>query len=233
MIKAVRVNEIQPPQQDVYAYNPRLDVAPYIPRDAQSALDVGCARGGFDLSLRQALGPRARLIGIEANPEAAQMAASDSEYDEVLTGFFPDVLPEQVDPFDLICFNDVLEHVLDPWEVLRATHRFLTPGGKVMASIPNIQYAPVLWDLARGNFTYTEAGILDRTHLRFFTRRSMIAMFEGTGFTVASIDGINNIIWDRPRIFAGHRRKLRHALGSAQWIQYVVTATPVDASSQR
>lgn len=220
------MSDQQPPQQDVYARNPRLDVAPHIPRAARSALDVGCARGGFDQSLRAALGPEARIIGIEANATAADVARRDSEFDDVLTGYFPQVLDVGVDTFELICFNDVLEHLVDPWDVLRSTHRFLAPGGMVLASIPNIQYAPVVWDLVRGRFTYTEAGILDRTHLRFFTRRSMVEMFEASGFRVDSITGINSILMDHPRLFAGHRRKLRHALGPAQWIQYVVVATP-------
>lgn len=221
----------QPPQQDVYARNPRLDVAPFIPRGARSALDVGCARGGFDTSLREALGTDARLVGVEANPTAADVAQRDSEYDEVLAGYFPQALdPEH--RFDLICFNDVLEHLVDPWSVLRDTHRHLTAGGHVLASIPNIQYAPVLWDLVRGNFTYSEAGILDRTHLRFFTKRSMVDLFESTGFDVVSVNGINNILMDQPHLFRGHRRKLRHALGTAQWIQYVVVATPAVTPGQ-
>ncbi|MFC7361109.1 class I SAM-dependent methyltransferase [Nocardioides astragali] len=227
------MSESQPPQQDVYERNPRQDVAPHIPKHATSALDVGCARGGFDLSLRQALGPRARIVGIEANREAAELAARDSEFDEVLTGYFPHVLEERDVTFDLICFNDVLEHLVDPWTVLRSTHRFLAPDGHVLASIPNVQYAPVVWGLARGRFSYTQTGILDRTHLRFFTRRSMIEMFQSTGFRVVSANGINNITMEYPRLFAGHRRKLRHALGSAQWVQYVVVATSLDVGSQR
>lgn len=166
------MSESQPPQQDVYERNLRQDVARYIPKHATSALDVGCARGGFDPSLRQALGPGARIVGIEANREAAELAARGSEFEKVLTGYFPQVLEDREETFDLICFKDVLAHLVDPWSVLRSTHRFLAPGGHVLASIPNVKYAPVVWGLARGNFNYTEAGILDRTHLRFFTRRT-------------------------------------------------------------
>lgn len=61
----------------------------------------------------------------------------------------------------------------------------------------------------------------------------MIEMFQSSGFRVVSANGINNILMDYPRLFAGHRRKLRHALGSGQWVQYVVIPTSLDASSQQ
>jgi 2-polyprenyl-3-methyl-5-hydroxy-6-metoxy-1,4-benzoquinol methylase len=214
----------QPLQQDVYGYNRRPEVARIVPRTATSALDVGCAVGGFGESLREVLGSNARIVGIDPVEAAAEQARSAGFFDAVHTGYFPDDLPSGEGPFDLISFNDVLEHTVDPWEILSRTREHLTPDGHVLACIPNVQFAPVMWNLLRGDFTYTESGVLDRTHLRFFTRRTMIDMFESSGYEVLVSEGVNNIIREVPAFGRGHRRKLRHLLGPAQWVQYVILA---------
>lgn len=213
-----------PTQSDVYQYNRRPEVAAHIPVTTTSALDVGCAVGGFGESLREVLGPSTRIVGIDPVRTAVETARNGGAFDEVHHGYFPDDLPLASNAFDLICFNDVLEHTVDPWEVLRRTRDRLTPNGHVLACIPNVQYAPVMWNLLRGDFTYTEHGVMDRTHLRFFTRRTMIDLFESSGYEVLTCTGVNNIIRDVPALGRGHRRKLRHLLGPAQWIQYVVLA---------
>lgn len=184
--------------------------------------------GGFGESLRAALGPTAHLVGIDP-VESAIEAARSAGFDAVHTGYFPSGLPAGEGPFDLLCFNDVLEHTVDPWEILRQARDHINPGGHVLACIPNVQYAPVVWNLVRGDFTYTQSGVLDRTHLRFFTRRTMVGLFESCGYSVLTCDGVNNIVRDVPRLGRGHRRKLRHLLGSAQWIQYVIVAKVADA----
>lgn len=214
----------QPTQQDVYLYNRRPEVARLVPRSATSALDVGCAVGGFGESLRGELGSQAHIVGIDPVNEAAERARSAGFFDVVHTGYFPEDLPDGEGPFDLVSFNDVLEHTVDPWRILRQTREHLTPSGHVLACIPNVQFAPVVWNLLRGDFTYTESGVLDRTHLRFFTRRTMIEMFEDCGYEVLASEGVNNIIREVPAFGRGHRRKLRHLLGSAQWVQYVILA---------
>lgn len=214
----------QPIQQDVYAYNQRPEVARFIPQGASSAMDVGCAVGGFGESLRQKLGAAARIVGIDPVPAAAEAARASGHFDVVLDGYYPNHLPDSESVFDLICFNDVLEHTIDPWEVLVQTKSHLTRGGHVLACIPNVQYAPVMWNLIRGDFTYTESGIMDKTHLRFFTHRTMNEMFESCGYRIVASEGVNNIIHDIPALGLGHRRKLRHLLGSAQWMQYVILA---------
>lgn len=81
---------------------------------------------------------------------------------------------------------DVLEHLADPWETLRQVRRVLAPGGTVVASIPNVRHWQVVRDLLEGRWEYAEAGILDRTHRWFFTRRSLARLFEETGFTVGT-----------------------------------------------
>ena len=218
-----------PAQQALYEENERLDVLPYIPPDARSALDVGCARGGFGVSLRKVLGPDARIVGVEAVPAQAAIARKGHGYDEVIDGYFPEALAQAgVEPFDLIAFNDVLEHILDPEDVLVQARDHLAPNGRVVAVIPSIQYAPVVMSLLRGRWDYTDRGTLDRTHVRFFTRATMVEMFERAGYTVELCEGINSVRQEWKQDPSGPRRLakllLERALGDARFLQFVVVA---------
>ncbi|MFM7647125.1 MAG: methyltransferase domain-containing protein [Cyanobium sp.] len=93
---------------------------------------------------------------------------------------------------DCWIFGDSLEHLRDPWQVLRRVHGLLPPGGSVCACIPNAQHWSVQARLCLGQFVYEESGLLDRTHLRWFTPSTMLSLFEDCGFRVLS---------SRPRIF--------------------------------
>lgn len=208
-------------QQDVYFFSERPDVAPDIPSDARSALDVGCGRGGFGAALRQALGPDATIVGIEPVPQQAEKARS-SNFDEVIDGYYPEALQGRDDRFDLICFNDVLEHIVEPWETLRTTHDHLNPGGHVLAAIPNVRYLPVVTGLIAGRWEYQDMGVLDRTHVRFFTRKSMMQMFADAGFEVESVRGANPVFHESRR--HAPLRPLRHLAGPMQWQHYVILA---------
>ncbi len=112
----------------------------------------------------------------------------------------------------------------DPWSALRSARERLSPRGRVLASIPNMRFAPVLWGLLRGRWDYADDGVLDRTHLRFFTRSSIESLFIDTGYVVERCEGINNVVRVYPDRFSGHLRKLRHLLGDTQWTQYAVVA---------
>lgn len=170
-----------------YGFGTRPDMLPFVPMRGR-LLEVGCASGGFAHTLRHA-GFTDEMWGIEPDPEAAARAVD--QFDEVITGFYPDHLPDG-ERFDTVVFNDVLEHLVDPWEALRTTEQVLAPGGVVVASIPNIRYWPVLKELAfRGKWTYTETGTLDRTHLRFFTRETIADMFADAGYTVDRLEPTN------------------------------------------
>lgn len=122
------------------------------------------------------------MIGIEIDPTTAADAAA--RLDEVIVGRYPDDLPVDA-RFDCIVFNDVLEHMADPWSALEATVVHLHPGGTVVASIPNVRNVEVVYPLVtRGTWRYHDQGLLDRTHLRFFTKSSMRDLFEDSGFVV-------------------------------------------------
>jgi 2-polyprenyl-3-methyl-5-hydroxy-6-metoxy-1,4-benzoquinol methylase len=219
----------EPPQQDLYPDQAREEVRPFVPAHATSALDVGCARGGFGVTLRGLLGAEARIVGVEAVPSQAAMARVDHGFDEVIDGYFPDALTDRTERFDVVCFNDVLEHVIDPWALLRETRGWLTPGGTIVAAIPSIQFAPVVLELVRGRWDYRDAGTLDRTHLRFFTRATMIEMFEQTGYVVRRCEGVNDFKDEWLDDHRWMRRLLKRAvvplLKDARYMHFVVEAT--------
>jgi len=175
--------------EDAYAYLdvPRHDMVDFVPVTATRMLDVGCGRGGFGRSVK--LRAELEVTGIEIDPLAASVAAS--RYDHVITGTFPDDVPSGAE-FDCIVFNDLLEHLVDPWGALRAAAGLLAPGGSVVASIPNMRSWPVFWPLlTRGEWRYVSDGVLDRTHLRFFTLASAEEMFTDAGFTIVRAIPIN------------------------------------------
>ena len=205
-------------------YNsPRDDMAPLVPEAATSILDVGCSTGNFGELLRTQRD--AVLWGIDPTPPPMNRP---SPYDRRITGRFPEDLPA-TEPFDCIVFNDVLEHMIDPWTVLAATRSFLSPDGIVVASIPNIRHLSVLAPLlVAGRWNYVDWGVLDRTHLRFFTRKSMIDLFEGAGYQVEHIE---------PHWISGERFAWRRLLGGRfdelAAHQYAVVARPAAPSRSR
>lgn len=200
----------------------RPEILPFVPDGIASVLDVGCGTGGFGALIRERFGPGLRLEGIEP-VGAARERAEHAGFDRVRDGYFPDVL-DATDAFDCIVFNDVLEHLLDPWGALARTIGHLTPGGCVVASLPNILYLPVIARvIARRRWDYTDEGTLDRTHLRFFTRATMLELFSGAGFEVTRIAGINNR-WYTGRW--GRLQPIAPLVGQFQYLQFAIVARP-------
>lgn len=203
-----------------YPFSPRAEVAPFVPRSARSILDVGCGLGGFGATLR-AQRPSLKLWGMETDRRAIEEASR--HYDHLIAGTFPKDLPNDTPSFDCIVFNDVLEHMVDPWAALSAAVQHLTNDGAVVASIPNVRFGRTVLDLVvRGDWAYTDSGILDRTHLRFFTRRTAHQLLETSGYSVHSVHGINWI---------GHARSswsriIPRLLGDFAYTGFVLVATP-------
>lgn len=148
-------------------------------------VDFGCASGYFARLLQT---KNCKIVGVEINEEAAQLAKqfcqtviiADLDFNSV-----SEILPSNT--FDVAVFGDVLEHLRNPWKVLQETKKILTPNGYVIASIPNIAHGDIRLALMQGKFEYQEYGILDNTHLRFFTRKTVQELFEETGYIVESI----------------------------------------------
>jgi len=160
----------------------RSHVADLVPASARRILDVGCNDGTFGAGLLARGGGR-EVWGIEPHDLDAQAAAT--RLTGVATGFYPDALDEVPGTFDCVSFNHVLEHMVDPWQALRATRERLDDGGVIVGELPNVRHLPFLVDLAlRGRFDYVDSGLLDRTHLRFFTRSSAHDLFTSSGYEV-------------------------------------------------
>jgi len=168
-----------------YAPTGLLELIETAPR---RVLDLGCFCGGTGRFLKKRF-PDCELIGIEMLEKAAAMATQ--VYDRVHVGTL-----EQLDfeksgiapsSFDVIVAADVLEHLFNPWQALLRLRPLLAPGGALYVSIPNARNLKLLSELAQGRFDYAGAGILDVTHVRFFTRATAVEMLEQTGFVVDDV----------------------------------------------
>lgn len=189
--------------------------------DARTILDVGCARGAFGAALKAR--SACTVTGIEPFAQAA--AHASQRLDRVLNVPVEAVDFQAIGPFDCITFNDVLEHLVDPWAVLRSARAALSPGGTIVASIPNISHYPVISELVlKGRFAYQDSGVLDRTHLRFFTVDSIRELFPSAGLTIQHMEGLGWTelpLWLRVanRLAGGRFASMRH-------MQYAVVAQP-------
>jgi len=181
-------------QEDYFEYQ-RPEMFQLLPPLAKRVLDVGCGSGVFAQSLKRSFG--CEVWGIE--PDLKSFEKAVLRLDHVVHGYFDDQLKLPAGHFDCIFFNDVLEHMIDPAHALGLAKKLLSPTGKIVASIPNIAHFPTVWRLVmRGQWQYTERGILDRTHLRFFTRQSISALFTEAGFAVEHLAGINEYMGGEP-----------------------------------
>jgi len=160
---------------------PRPELLAQVPLSARRVLDVGCGAGRFGASIKARQG--AHVTGIELNPRAASIAKTRlddvvvADLDEWQVGF-----PSQ--SFDCVVCGDVLEHLRRPDVALRRIHQWLTPDGRLIASIPNVRNHTVLSSLIEGNWTYEPSGLLDQTHIRFFTRFEIERLYYRAGFEI-------------------------------------------------
>jgi 2-polyprenyl-3-methyl-5-hydroxy-6-metoxy-1,4-benzoquinol methylase len=176
-----------------YYEQARHEVLALIPVGTKRLLDVGCSNGATAALAKKQFGIE-YVVGVELFPDAAETARK--RLDEVIEGNIEILtLPYTDDYFDCIICADILEHTQNPWLVLTALRRLISPNGVVIASIPNIGHIVPLLKIAFDRFEYEESGILDKTHLRFFTLHTIKQMFSETGFQIEVISTNKSKSW--------------------------------------
>jgi SAM-dependent methyltransferase len=170
-----------------YFSTARTEIAPLLPDGVLRVLEIGCGDGATLAWLRET-GRCSRAVGIELHAPAA--AAARRHCERVIVGDAEWLLDEAFEqgPFDLVLCLDVLEHMVDPWQFVRRLSDALPPGAQVIASLPNVRHYKVSLPLLfEGRFDYERRGVLDETHLRFFTRRSVKQLFSRAPLSLATI----------------------------------------------
>ncbi|AKG22277.1 class I SAM-dependent methyltransferase [Calothrix sp. 336/3] len=204
----------------------------------KQVIDFGCATGYFAKLLAA---KNCQVTGIELNPKAAKMAekycekviVADLDYISL-----EDILSSQI--FDVAVFGDILEHLRNPWKVLTEIRNFLNPDGYIVASIPNIAHGAVRLNLLQGKFEYTNLGILDDTHLRFFTRETIYDLLEKSGYlidvmeriTLPIFSGSNWIPHLEKNQFDQHILEMIEQDEEADTFQYIIKAFPISIENK-
>jgi len=229
-------------KQSNYYNNINPDLLTAIPLHASQVLELGAGAGALGAAFKRR-NPKAHWIGVELMREAASLAAH--RLDEVIVA---DAEDEQSSlhwdawqgRMDAIVLGDVLEHLRDPWRMLARLSTCLSPQGVVIACIPNVGHWTVIQGLLQGKFTYTDQGLLDRTHLRFFTPQSMLELFNRSGLKPLTMRGreivVNQAGFER---FAESMKAWMSQSGEdpqvlrSRWLslQYVLRAVPVQTSA--
>lgn len=177
-------------EREDYYQHTRPEVAAFLPQEQGRVLEIGCGEGSFGVHLKEAT----EYWGIEPVAEIAERARENVQT-KVLTGIYDDVAGELPDDyFDTVVCNDVIEHMTDHDHFLDDIRTKMKPGGKLVGSIPNIRYLPVLVGLlVKKDWQYEESGVMDRTHFRYFTNKSLRRCFEDHGYSIEEFSGINNL----------------------------------------
>ncbi|CAD7772666.1 Ubiquinone biosynthesis O-methyltransferase [Candidatus Methanoperedenaceae archaeon GB50] len=177
---------IREPLDIDYYRQERKDVEALIPKEARRILDVGCGEGILGKRLLEK-GVK-EVVGVEIEQAVCEKARENLSM--VVCGDIEKIdLPFEERYFDCIVFADILEHLKDPLSVVKKLKKHLKDSGVVVASIPNVRYYQVINMLVDGYWTYGDYGILDRTHLRFFTKKEILALFKNAGFEITTIAG--------------------------------------------
>ncbi|HEX5309209.1 MAG TPA: class I SAM-dependent methyltransferase [Solirubrobacteraceae bacterium] len=207
------------PKSDTYYALGRADVIAHLPRPVGRVLDVGCGEGGAAQPLREA--GASYIAGIEILPEPASRA--EQVYDEVRCGDAIEQVRELSGEFDTVICYDVLEHLYDPYALVEALFEITRPGGVLHVSVPNASHVSLLRDLiVRGTFGYVPYGHRDATHVRWFTRRDIVALVEEAGWRQLRTDPSK--LWRKSRTLHALTRGRSTEYLAAQW--FVLSQKP-------
>lgn len=181
----------------------RQDILPLFPQaGVDCVLEVGCGNGAT-LQMLKDRGLAKEVHGIELMEVIAQEA--QSQVDHVFVGNAVELLPSlSLEQYDVVLCLDVLEHLVDPWSFVEQLQRVLKPGGCLIASIPNLRTLPVTWRLlVKGNFDYANQGIMDKSHLRFFTKKTAIELLQTECLVVKEWRRTAFAPWSKSAVFNG------------------------------
>jgi rhamnosyltransferase len=174
------------PKPEKYFVEWRQEIIPLLPDSVNKMMDLGCGAGETSFQLKKR-GYAKWVCGIEGNPKAAEIARE--KLDLVIEGDIEKLDWSQAQgPFDVILALDILEHLVDPWAVVEKLSENLSPQGVIITSLPNIQHYSTVFPLVcLGDWRYSEEGLLDSTHLRFFTRKTAIQLMTSTGLQLEEV----------------------------------------------
>lgn len=175
-------------KNESYYSNYRYEMLDFLPKEAKTFLELGCSEGKFGKQIKE---QGKTVWGSEYVPETA--AKASLVLDKVLVGDINEHYKELPDNyFDCIISNDVLEHLTYPTETFQKLAPKLKADGFIVASIPNVRYIKNLYNLIfRKDWKYENEGILDNTHFRFFTEKSIVRFFDEINFEIVRMEGIN------------------------------------------
>lgn len=187
-----------------YYVGTRPEVATFLPKNYSRVLEIGCGEGGFRGNLKK----KCEYWGVEPVTSVAKTA--ELRLDKVINGTFENIQNELPDGyFDLIICNDVIEHMISHDNFFKNIHKKLSEDGHIIGSIPNIRYLPVLFSLiVKKEWKYEEWGVLDRTHLRFFTEKSLRRTLISHNYKIEEFSGINPITTTKYRLIWPFFRKI-------------------------
>jgi len=205
-----------------------------MPGNLRRVVEVGCSSGALAKAYVSA-NPECEYTGIEIDPDFAEHAKKYCS--EVICGnieHFDEVQFFKLFPSDCWIFGDSLEHLYDPWALLQRIRPHLVQGAQIIACIPNAQHWSIQANLNSGLFIYDDQGLMDRTHIRWFTRTTIIDLFESTGYKL--IEGFPRIVDEPAReailpairamaLASGTDPEL--AVSDAIPLQWVIKAIPV------
>ena len=209
----------------------RQEIAPLVPEEAPRVLEIGCGAAGTIAWLRSVRQVEF-AAGIELMAEPAERARTVCN--DVRVGNVETLeLPFEPASFDLILALDVLEHLVDPWSVVRRLHSLLKPGGCFIASIPNAAHYSVSLPLLRGRWEYVPSGILNSTHLRFFVRDTAHALLTCSGLVIDKVQPVSMVPWDLHKVIGWNRNQRLQSAVTRMFphpftYQYLMRARRVD-----
>jgi trans-aconitate methyltransferase len=176
------------PQKPYYAFRP--EVARLVSQNARTVIDVGCGEGALGRGLKQQR-QTLEVRGVEIDEAAAMRARA--YLDDVSCASADAPVPASWPMPDCVVFADVLEHLTDPWQCLKLWRNRLAEGGTLIVSLPNVLHYSAFMPLLRGRWDYGSAGVMDRTHLRFFTRDTGAEMLRAAGFRIEHFERLWNL----------------------------------------